>query len=429
MYETNFSVILYPQGMDPGHPIIFPAAHTLLWKIIGPKLWVSHFFQAFFTILCFYGFYQLDRIFQTKYWICILMGINPLFISMAAGLNTHMPLLAASVFYLVAIEKNNSLVKWLSLCCLLLTHNQGMLIAAVFLFVDFVYLKNKTYWILTSTIPWILWLYIHKYHTGWYLFPPEYAEFRGLGNLKTLFKNSLIILWRIMDFGQFVIWALAIWFYSKKEYFNKKNTFFLVLIVLSILSVWVAVKYSIAHRYLIFAVFFATILAAKSLIIIKNKFIPWLCLLLLISGSFWYYPGKQLSDANIQYRHYFNIYEKLQTLDMVKNVKIYSTPPNESHAQITHIINSPYNLNINPLNEIKSLDSAHFIMHGNVCGPLSQEATALIENMDFITIKSGPAFINLYSKKPISPTLKEQFPSRKLSRLEIWMASLKSKLK
>ena len=386
------------------------------------------YFTFCFTLLALVFASRIDKYYQSKGWFLLLVAINPLFVSLAASLNSHIILVACFLGFHFFHTKGKLIGQIICLVGLLLTHNQGMLIAVVLLIAHFITERNakQTIKMTLAFIPWGIWLFIHHHETGWFLIPPEYAEFRGIGTLPTLIKNAAIIAWRLADFGLFAIILLSIFYIIKNR---SKTMIYITLIALGIAgSVWLSVKFSIAHRYLIFAHLILT-LPASLLLIKQTNRIKYLVVVLLLSGSFWYYPGKQLSDANIQFRHYFNIYKTIQSQPILGKHTLYSTPPNESKSTITHLSKDTQWLDINSLSEVKDLSTIHKIMQGNVCGPLSKEIKDLILNWDYISIKSGPAWVNIYSKSPMNAVLKEKFPKRKATWLEEKMKDLKKQYK
>lgn len=427
-FESNFEIWLYPKGIDPGHPVLVPLFHAFLWKTFGAHLWISHLFTFCFTLLALVFAASLDKHYQSKGWLLLLVAINPLFVSLAASLNSHIILVACFLGFHFFYTRGRLSGQIICLIGLLLTHNQGMLIAVVLLIAHLFTERNakQTIWMMLAFIPWGIWLFIHHLYTGWFLFPPEYAEFRGVGSLPTLLKNAAIITWRLADFGLFFIILIALFYLVKHR---NKAMIYIVLIALGIIgSVWLSVKFSIAHRYLIFTHLILTIPA--SLLIIKQRnWLKYLTLVLLLSGSFWYYPGKQLSDANIQYRHYFCLYKTIQSLPTLSNHTLYSTPPNESESTITHLSNDTLWLRIKSLSEVKDPNTIHKVMHGNVCGPLPLETKELVSTWDYITIQSGPAWVNIYSKAPFNSKMREKFPKRKVSWFEQKMKDLKKQYK
>lgn len=427
-FESNFNIWLYPEGMDPGHPVLVPLIHAFLWKIFGARLWISHLFTFGFTLLALCFAQRIDKQYKSNGWFLLLIAINPLFIALSASLNSHIILVACFLGFLSFQLKGKTIQQMLCIAGLLITHNQGMLIAVVLIIAQFIVERNikRTLQLTLAFLPWFLWLAIHYSQTGWFLFPPEYAEFRGVGTLPTLIKNAAIIVWRLADFGLFILIILALAYQIKTR---DKKMLSIYLIALGVIgSVWLSVKFSIAHRYLIFAHLTLTIPAALYL---KNRshWMKTIVVILIISGSFWYYPGKQLSDANIQFRHYFDIYKTIQSESITSNYALFSTPPNESESTITHLSNNPKLVQIRSLSLVRDTSNIQRVMHGNVCGPLSKETKHLIQEWDFITIQSGPAWVNIYSKQPIEDKLKAKYPKRKATWLEEKMLNLKKRYK
>lgn len=426
IYDTDFNIWLYPQGMDPGHPTLIPNLHALLWKVFGQELWVSHLINALFTLFALLGFFNLDTHFETKGRIGILMAANPIFLSMFAGLNTHIILLALLTWYIWFHFKSFFYLQLFSLALLPLIHNQGFLIVASIIIANLLMQKNykRSLLLLLAFIPWIIWLYLHKHYTGWYLFPPEYSEFRGIGSPLTLVKNALLMIWRLLDFGVFVVIGIALWNY---KLWDKKSIYLVILALGIATATWLSVKFSIAHRYYIFSAFLLTIIAAQFL---KNLKV-WkqlIVVFLLLSGSFWYYPGKQLADANLQYRHYYQVYQQIQESPIANlNTTIFSTPPNESSLYVTHLSKDSSLLNIAAISNVNDSAKVKLIMQGNTNGPLPKHWQQEIDQWPFKRFRSGPAWVQVH----IHPELAPHFPTDYFSgpRNPSWMESLIIKLK
>ncbi len=426
IYNSNFTEIFYPKGMDPGHPIFFPLLHAFLWKLFGKNLIVSHLVSFILTIISLFTAQKIDKHYQLKNYFLLLVAINPIFLTLSVTLNTHIALVAGVLIYFYAFIKQKPWYLFAAACFMLLTHNEGLLIVSSFIVAQIISTKNlKTILpALLAFIPWFAWLVWHKTAVGWYLFPPEYAEFRGLGRPISLLKNLGIITWRLVDFGLFTIIISAIIAVKKEPL--KKYLFHLLFAMLLCLAIWFSVKFSIAHRYFI-PVWIVLSVPAAIALLSQKKWVVVLLFAIIVSGNFWYYPGKQLSDANILYRHYFSIYQQIQQSTFKTN-KIYSTPPNESSFEYTHLETISKPLFIKSISEEKNPAKINCVMEGNVNGALPDEIQEQIKNWPYQTFESGPAWVNIYINPSIAIGDTSNWKHREAGKFEQLIINIKKKL-
>lgn len=428
-YYSNFKIIFYPQGLDPGHPVLFPMMHAALWKVFGTSLIVSHCVTYFFSLLLLIAAYKVDVHYRLKGILLLFVACNPIILALSASLNTHIVLAACTLwYYLFYLNKK----VWGMVCIaslMLLTHNEGLLIFVAFMAAQIIVDRKLPPRLLIAFTPWLAWLFIHQHYTGWFLFPPEYDNFRGLGKPLVLVKNIGIIAWRLLDFGLFLITLTGLYAIFK----NRKKEFFVPLTFsfLLILAIWATVKFAIAHRYFIPVFLLMSIPAAHYFLKQKGIYLL-ICILVLLSGSFWYYPGKQLSDANLMYRNYFNIYDEISKSNFA-DFNLYSTAPNESSAYITHIAPKKFNglLKIKNIND-KSHDPINAVIESNLNGTLPDSIKNLIAHWPYKTYESGPAYINVYVSPNLAPSdhsgEAKNWHHRRVGAFEQWLKSLKSKL-
>jgi len=427
MYYSNFKIIFYPQGIDPGHPIFFPMLHAALWKMFGTSLMVSHPVTYFFSAMLLMGAYKIDKHYQLKGVLLLLVAINPIVMALSASLNTHIVLAACTLWYYQFYLDKKVWGMVLMASLMLLTHNEGLLIFIAFIAAQVLVEKKISPRIFIAFAPWLAWLFIHQHYSGWYLFPPEYDNFRGLGKPLTLVKNLGIITWRLLDFGLFAITLLGLY----QIYKNRSKQWLLVLIfsLLLTIAIWVTVKFAIAHRYFIPVFLMLSIPAAHYFLKQKRTYLL-LAAVVILSGSFWYYPGKQLSDANLMYRNYFTIYAEVAKSNLSDFI-FYSTPPNESNAFITHVEPQKFNdlLKIkNVGNQVNTYPHINAVFESNLNGPLPDSLQFLIQQWPYQTFESGPAFVNIYVRPSLAPNGAQNWPHRKVGNFEQWLKSIKSKL-
>jgi len=432
VYQNNFSNVFYPKGIDPGHPIFIPLMHASLWKIFGLDLFWSHLFNFIASLAVLFLVKKIDSFYGFKNILLLLIAFNPIFLALSISLNTHIFLFLFTLSLLWSNLNNNLWGIIASLALLLLIHNEGLVIVFAFLGTYLLMAKREKkliYDILrlsTAFIPYCAWLIWHKWAVGWYIFPPEYSDFRGIGTSLVLLKNAGIIIWRLIDFGCFIILVFAFLWLSKNKN-DKRWLFYACFSILLVLGIWLTVKFSIAHRYFI-PVFFVLSILSAAFLLEKSKKWLFISLFLLFSGNFWYYPGKQLSDANILFRHYYHLYAQISKSEFA-NLNLYAMPPNESSFEFTHLKKPANVLATHSISSVKLLDSSVAIIDGNLNGILPNDVLKKIVNWPSYTFTSGAAWYTIYVHPSAVKSNVKFWPQRISSTLELQLTQWKNKLK
>jgi hypothetical protein len=144
----------------------------------------------------------------------------------------------------------------------------------------------------------------------------------------------------------------------------------------------------------------------------------------LISGHWWFYPGKIMGDATLAYRSVFPLleeakedfgHEPFHTYAPLGNPSA-TTKLNGDSTDIQHL----YNTNI---------DNVNYVIKSNISGDFSHAEIAELEsNWPSKTYEKGYVYLEVYSN-PERVSQPITGPGRKVGKLESWIIRLKHKIK
>jgi hypothetical protein len=338
-FDTNFSRLLLPDGIDSGHIPAFGIYLALIWKLFGKTLLVSHLAMLPFALGIVYQLHRLCvQFIDTKFIgpALILVLIDPTLLSQLVLVSPDVPLV---LFFLMAVNATLHNKQWilsLSVLLLFLVSMRGMMLSVCVLLLDLycnVSIKRK----LKELIPGLLrrsivylpalaiFLAFSAYHfaqKGWIGFhsdSPWAGSFEAV-DLKGFLYNIGILGWRILDFGRVGVWLVVaiIMSLSGRSIFKDKKTRLLLyfsvtlLVLLPLNLVWA--KGLLAHRYLLPIFLMISLLCVRMLfsehVLSKNKEpLAYLLFFILISGNFWIYPAKvaQGWDSTLAHLPYYEL--------------------------------------------------------------------------------------------------------------------------
>ncbi|MFT5724850.1 MAG: hypothetical protein ACI9JN_001973, partial [Bacteroidia bacterium] len=323
IYESNFTEISYPQNLDPGHPITFPMLHALVWRIFGKALWVSHLFNllfGLFTVMLFVRWGERLGFGHSKYVGGVLLLVTPLFVSQMANPNMHLPLTFFALGFVYSLSFGKLWHQIVFAAGLMLTHLQGLYYLTP-IWIWWFASQNQTSFskrigqsIKILWIPgalFLAWLIYHYSITGWYLSSPDYAGHRGFPGFKRFIVNLVMADWRIVDYGQIALWILPVYAVIKNKIewtWKHPMSLFLLVFLFNAIAIGMTTKTGPMHRYLLPCLPFLVMVNVSLLKGVSP--VKYLALLfILISGHFWFYPGKVMGDATLSYRSIFPLLE------------------------------------------------------------------------------------------------------------------------
>jgi len=448
IYDSDFTDLSYPEGRDPGHPILIPLIHAVLWKITGVSLWTSHFFNSLFTIallltiLKWFKRSEADEYLTFLSWTLIL--VTPLFLAQTAMLNTHLALTAFVFLAAYAWRFDKRTLFIIASCLAVLTHLQAVFyIIALFLCFALDRLQQSRSkilkadiidalrWFTPSALIFVLWGIYHYSLEGWAFSSVDYGAHRGFPGFKRFVVNLVLSDWRILDYGQIALVIPAIWIFARtfalrKSYQIWKHpaSIFLILYFFNALAISATTTTGPAHRYFLPVLPFLVMASAEAFVRIKLGYRLSL-LLVLLSGHFWFYPGKIVGDATLQYRSAIDLLDEVKA--EVPGKEVYSFAPLGNPSREMYL-----KVGVSPLKSLydQPLNSVSYVLHSNVSGDFSTEELELLRTQWHATsYEKGRIWFNLYANPDSVPDKPEGWQLREPSSAERWMEGLKKKFK
>lgn len=352
-YNNNFSKILLPPELDSGHIPGFGMYITLIWKIFGKSIEISHLAMLPFAFGIVWQINSLcKRFIQEKY-----IGIALVLIFIDASLMSQITLVSPDVplvfFFLLALNSifnNRKTLILISVFCLFLTSMRGMMISVCLvlldIYVNYSYKKyvkkeyirllfKRAMLYLPALLLFITFSTYHYQQTGWigYHKLSPWANCFERVDFKGFIRNIFFLGWRLIDFGRIGIWVIFFFLLIKYKTLifkdNKNHALYFLFIVLFILlplnMLWA--KNLMGHRYLIPIYLSFSLLTASLLFsdFVNRKFRLMLILIwfvISLTGNLWIYPNKISKgwDSTLAHLPYYKL--RLSAIDYIKASKI-----------------------------------------------------------------------------------------------------------
>jgi hypothetical protein len=363
-YESDFRSIILPNEIDSGHIPSLGIYLALIWKIAGKSIVVSHLAMMPFVLgIVFQSSLLIRRLF-TREWQNYVLAIILADATLLAQCTLVSPDVFLIFFFLMAI--NNLLIKKqflyaVALMGLTLSSMRGMMCVAGLFVAEIIivitgekdFLKNR-FWNKTAEIifrtlkiylPSIIiagvFFILHYHKTGWIGYHknmPWYPLFVPV-DLKGAIYNTLILGWRLIDFGRIFIWlagGFCLWHYYKKRPVIPsvfKSILTILICIFLVLSYSVIFHKSLSgHRYLLPVYILCALLVSFYLFeLISSGFLKKVlfCILFtgLLCGNFWVYPDNIAKgwDSTLAYLPYFPLREKMMNFMKKEGVGLSET--------------------------------------------------------------------------------------------------------
>lgn len=338
-YATHFTNYFVPDSMDSGEVPSFAMYIAAAWTLFGRTLTVSHLAMLPFVFGIVLQLFLLCRKFINPEYAgiaLILLLADTTLLSQFSLVSPDLPLLFFFLLGLNSLLKNRKLLLAICICFLFLNITRGVLLSFCLLLFD-IYLTNslaknwkekfnllfkKSLIYIPGLILFFIYNYNHFILKGWML-SYEGSPWEGtkeVVDLHGFLVNTILLLWRLIDFGKIIIWIILLMLLLKlkKQFFilqESKSLLFLAICILLFVHIdmlWA--KNLLAHRYfmpfnIILSLLCASILFSN-LVSKKIKYIAtFLWFSVLISGSFWIYPDKIAKgwDSTLAHIPYFEL--------------------------------------------------------------------------------------------------------------------------
>jgi len=323
-FENGFSLFL-PQEMDSGHPPLFGNFLALSWKLFGKSLQVSHFVMLPFLILNLFLALKIGEYFSPKRsWLfMVLMFVCPYYLGHSILVSPDIILISAFLLCLYAIVEEEASYAYIGATLLCLISMRGCMLAAGFLLFIIIRNRKDLKSQLRLMLPFVLGLGLfvlyqiaHYLYADWIGFHADspWNESFSIIDLKGFVFNSILFLWRCLDYGLVLLLILlSIAVYN--GYRPNRNLVFLFLII-GIIFFVVTVPFSglMNHRYFLPMILLFLLLCSQIDWLQKN-WLTALVVLLLFAGNFLIYPKHiaQGWDSTLAHAPFYTLESQMQS--------------------------------------------------------------------------------------------------------------------
>lgn len=363
--ENGFS-FLPPLHINSGHPPVYSLILAGLWKIFNPHLAIGHLVMLPFAFGMVWQTYKFTKYFIKSDFVYLALVLVFIDTSVLAQFVIQTCDLFTLFFLFLCLnavlyEKKSALL--FGLIGLGISSSRGMIscvivgIFHIYFLVEEEGFKNlfkRLFTVIPFYLPAIIilgaYLILHYIKTGWIGYDPENSNWAGCFERVDFYgfiRNSIIYIWRLIDFGRLFLWIFGIYFayqfYKKKISIDRNIRILLVLVIISLIvyaPVMLLYKILNGHRYIlsifiVFTILISYILFEKTSNEKFKKGVFIVLLLGLISGNFWVYPdhiakGWDATMAHVPY--YFLRPKMIQYIDEneIPIESIGSTTPNDT---------------------------------------------------------------------------------------------------
>ncbi|MBN1363659.1 MAG: hypothetical protein JW976_02530 [Syntrophaceae bacterium] len=426
-YETNFKFFYLPDEISTGHPTFVGMYFALLWKIFGRSLAVSHFgmLPFVFGVLVQIRYFLKNINITDKLPVSLIMGfviVDTTFLSQLSLITFDIIQLFFFFLCLNLLIVNKNKVFAVSYLILIMISLRASVMAGGILIFNVLYdyfslnkkIRIRDY---VKYIPGVfslfLFLLLFKINKGWVVHNTVSDAWDTSGQYASFYRmiwNTIILIWRLIDFGRIGIFIVLLFFLFKSisiRKFQDDTVRILFLIIISqfilFFPILVTSQIPFGHRYFLPIIVPAIILAIYWIINYTRLSQLWLtCIfILLISGHFWLYPMgvSQGWDATTIHWNYFRVSEEMYSYIEENNIQkdqIGTFFPNNNSRYLSHIGTDKSDIYGGvPFQNKYVLYSNAFNVHPEVLSTLFSESS------DWKLIKKftrNRIFIGLYTK-------------------------------
>lgn len=429
-FDQSQLSFLLPDFMDSGHIPAFGLYLSLMWKIFGKSLLVSHLsILPFLLGIVYQTKLLLGRYLPEKYLFAGMLFFlaDPTFLAQSILVTPDIPLLFFFLLALNSLFQRNRYILSLAVVCLFLVSMRGMMTAFAILLVDLFLEKKSVYKNLISVLlkksmaylpALLIFLTFFVYHyeakgwVGYHKDSPWASAFERV-NLRGFIYNIGILGWRLIDFGRVFLWlsvgGLLIW--SKWKFWRDskaRELFFIWAAIIICLSVTLLFYKNLSgHRYLLpglsmfgLVAFYIIIKTAKNKL--QRTLFLTICLAGMITGNLWVYPEKisQGWDSTLAHMPYYKLRSAMLDFIQSNNIPVSdigSAFPNASEFKYMDLTDDLR------MHAVKNLDINPYILYSNIYNDFSDEEIDRLNNT-FLLIheeRKNGVFMKLFQNPKI----------------------------
>lgn len=415
-YGSGLHSIILPNDIDSGHIPALGLYLALIWKILGKSLVLSHLAMCPFVLgIVYQSIILVRRIFSDKwhYYALLILLADATLLAQCTLVSPDVLLV---FFFLLALNnllvKNNILYS-VALVGLTLSSMRGMMCVAGLFVAEIIFFLAgekdvfKTGWLkkIVHTTLSVLKMYMpaiviagiffiwHYYKTGWVGYHrgmPWYPLFEPV-DIKGAIYNSLIMGWRLIDFGRLFIWIAGAFclrhFYNNRpaiQVIHKKVIIILICIFLALSHAVILHKNLSGHRYLLPVYLLFAIVVTFYLFEVVNpcfwkKMVFYLMLTGMLSGNLWIYPDHIAKgwDSTLAYLPYFPLRKQMMNFMEKEGIALNETGtlfPNSGKLEYIDLSGKD-----NAFAEF-DLKTNHFVFYSNVYNGFSDNELSVLKD-------------------------------------------------
>lgn len=425
-YEGSMFHFLLPDDIDSGHLPFMGWMMAWVWKIFGKTLLISHLAMIPWLVLLIYQVHLFADKIVGKTWIPVIVGLillDPTLMAQGSLISPDIILMGGFFLTLNGIwAKQKSSVFSGALLCVLASNRGAMVVAALFvwqIYLNWMDGKKDLRTVLTDLFPFIpaslLFVAFQFYHfwakgwIGYHDHSPWAASFTSVTGWQFL-KNGAIIVWRLADFGRWMMGLILLigllkWWPDIKKDGTLKRLFYLVVFLsLFLLPSMVLHTGLSGHRYLlpiIMGLLLITVRMLYRLPIVRFQNVALILLgLSLLTGNFWIYPKgvAQGWDASLAHWPYFELRSQMNRYLDQSQISIHEVGcsfPNLAERKYLDL--SPSSLR----HTNKDLHHNSYFLFSNLYNDVSSEDFLLIERdyKPIHTLEDKGICLILYQRK------------------------------
>lgn len=303
------TISLLPSSLDPlysrGHPLLYTFLNASVFHFFGDRVAVAHTFALIISLLVLVSFYFIISNLLSKkvaFFSCLLLAVQPLFISMALLSLPEMCLCFFLLWAVWSLIKNYGLLFALMSTLAILTKESAIVIIGVAVcthYFDKLFLsKNKDkkttrfslIYIIIPVLVYALFLAIQRIQNGWFFFPEHigYLHFNLVGFFDT---NWLMCKQFFFHKSNFIVGlASFVYLVFNLLHYKRAAKFHFVVIAFIIVSMFFSNVNFYMQRYLLIILPWIIVLGVWALdqildLYIKTKYLKNSMLVLLMTFS------------------------------------------------------------------------------------------------------------------------------------------------
>lgn len=422
IYDSNFRDIINPHN-DNGTPPLYSLYLSIIWKIFGYKLWITHLSSMPFFIGLLYQLYKISIRFLPKtatLIVLFLLLIDPIFITQFLLMGYDIILVFLFLLAVNSILNKNYKLLIISTLFIPLINIRGFSILFSVILIHLFINKNgkikspaiSTLYYIPAIVLTIAWYVYHYSQTGWFAVSNQNTVLHQINSIIWIVKNSIFELIAFSSNGRFFILAvlLIIFILKPKDFFINKSSKISLILLLSLapfILIFTALHYPTGPRYFMISYPFLYILFIYQLQKYR-QFTQKLMIIFTISTLFisniWLnpYPYSNAWDSSLKVTSYFKIQKEMLDdfkQEDIKGENIISNFPLHKNMKYNYL-DSNYNIKFSEGN-IKKADKGTYIIYSNIYNDLElRKNEPSISNLKlYKEYRYFPAWIKVYRKE------------------------------